>query len=964
MNRTYLAIIFIIFSFGNNPLWGQQLAFPGAEGFGKYTTGGRGGIVYEVTNLNDSGDGSFRDGIMMTVPRTIVFRVSGTIHLLSELKIRNGNLTIAGQTAPGDGIALKGFGVVVDADNIIIRYIRFRPGDISGGEPDAIWGRNHSDIIIDHCSMSWAVDETSSFYDNKNFTMQWCLLSESLFESQHEKGRHGYGGIWGGQGATFHHNILAHHSSRNPRFNGSRYSKRPDLEVVDFRNNVLYNWGNNSAYGGEEGNQNVVANYYKPGPATSGEKKYRILDAYPLNGGLGKWYVDGNFVEGYPEVTENNWNGGVQRLTEAQTADVRVYEPFASADISGQSAEEAYASALANSGAVLPRRDAVDERITKEIESGTVTYGGAYGPLQGIIDTQEQVGGWPQLFSAPPPVDSDHDGIPDQWEEEQGLDPQNQEDGKSIAENGYSNLENYLSSLEGTEQPAFLRHPTDLSALEIAYTSMDLTWKNNTDEEGKVVLERSTDDNDFSVIAELPEGTTSYLDEALEPGMVYFYRLKAITANEVSAYSQSFSFKTYAEPENPENNEMAGYWPLDALSGNRVVDKSIHGTHGEVKNSTTHKWINGKANNALDLNQASTATRIEIPHSEPLNFANNTFSASFWMKSAAPIEQAYLFHKGTFVENTGTGATGKWYGLEIKNNMVRFAVDDDITKSEVGYDITEFLNNEWVQVVVVRDRADKSLSIFLNGALMASAADETKGEIGSEQPLIIGNSNDLNLPYRGMIDEFRMYAYSLQASEIAELYSSFPEKAHSPAPEDKASVAGKEINLTWMGQAALYDLYVGNSLADLKLAAADLSATSYMLTQPDEAAAHYWRIDSKGGDGTLVLGDVWSFRTESVTSVSVPSVSSDFKIYPNPVSSDFTIKFTLEKPEPVVISVFDVHNKLQHTLIDQEFIEGMHRIYINDLGGHQYNLADGVYTVIIKTSGSTVARRLLLIKKL
>lgn len=464
--KTYIILVgLLIFSLASGSVFAQEklLAFPTAEGYGKYTVGGRGGEVYEVTNLNDSGEGSLRAAVDAKGPRTVVFRVSGVIDLQSPLKIRNPYITIAGQTAPGDGICIKRYPLNINADEVIIRYIRVRLGDESGGEADAVMCRYRKNVILDHVSVSWSVDETMSIYHCENVTVQWCMITESLYQSNHAKGNHGFGGIWGSNYSTYHHNLIAHHSSRNPRWaSGSGLN--------DYRNNVLYNWGYNSSYGGEKqqkGNPefnsitvNFVGNYYKPGPATqSGKISYRILNpSYRNETDYGKWYVAGNVIEGYPEVSADNWNGGVQIAGDKHMLSaMKMAAPWNAMKINEQTPLEAYKVVLANAGCVLPVRDAVDKRIIDEVRNGNATYEGETykkkskvadkSRICGIIDSQKDVGGWPELKSLPAPTDSDHDGMPDEWEEKNGLNPNDATDRNQKSSDGYTYLENYLNSL-------------------------------------------------------------------------------------------------------------------------------------------------------------------------------------------------------------------------------------------------------------------------------------------------------------------------------------------------------------------------------------------------------------------------------------------------------------------------------------------------------------------------------------
>jgi hypothetical protein len=465
----------------------KQLAFPGAEGFGRFTTGGRGGKVYHVTTLEDNGKtslvGSLRWANAQSGPRTIVFDVSGTIMLKSGLRISK-NTTLAGQTAPGDGICIANYPVTLD-ENVIVRYLRFRLGNEalktnpSAHEGDGLGAMDRKNIIVDHCSVSWSIDECLSVYGSKDITVQWCISAQSLVAAGHSKGNHGYGGNWGGSGASYHHNLMIHHTSRTPRL-GPRPGTQTD-ERMDLRNNVIYNWAGNGCYGGEGMKVNIVNNYYKPGPATATRSttiQQRIASinirtseytkhntASPNQWDVmwhvwGKYFVDGNVNSKYDQVTNDNWTYGIYNQIDANGNDgtytqttkdtIRLDEPIVFLATTTHTAEKAYEQVLRYAGASL-RRDALDQIMVSDAQQGVATFTGS-GNASGLINSQDDVQSkiptiWPELKQEDAKPDTDGDGMPDEWEDSHGLDKNNKADGNQTGADGYTNLEVYLNSL-------------------------------------------------------------------------------------------------------------------------------------------------------------------------------------------------------------------------------------------------------------------------------------------------------------------------------------------------------------------------------------------------------------------------------------------------------------------------------------------------------------------------------------
>jgi pectate lyase len=416
------------------PPAGAIPAFPGAEGAGSTTPGGRGGRVIYVTNLDDSGPGSLRVACEAEGPRNVLFQVSGLIALKKPIRITNPYITIAGQTAPGDGVSLKNFPLMTETHDIIVRHLRSRKGDETPQEDDALdVGHSSRDVIFDHCSATWSIDEAFSLSGNNgNITLQYCLIGEALRGSTHGKGNHGFGSLCRANGpVTLHHNLYIHNDGRNPRF-GHNYGK-PPFPTFDFRNNIIYDFGK-LASGITQGNLriNYINNIVIPGASTANPRTAPIHIGKPSNVFV---YLTGNIHEQNEQLTANNDLFISQTVIDGIEQARAVKTPFAMPPVATQPTMEAYETVLAGVGATLPMRDAVDARLVNHVRTRTGK----------MIDSQKDVGGWPAYKSGPIPKDTDNDGLPDDWEIAHNLNPADPSDGPKAAAGGYTNLEHYLN---------------------------------------------------------------------------------------------------------------------------------------------------------------------------------------------------------------------------------------------------------------------------------------------------------------------------------------------------------------------------------------------------------------------------------------------------------------------------------------------------------------------------------------
>jgi hypothetical protein len=1004
-------VLVLQFIFCFQPVNAQTLAFPEAEGFGRYAQGARAAAtrqVYIVRNLNDAGPGSFRDAVSQP-GRIVVFAIGGIITLQTDVVV-SPNCTIAGQTAPGDGIVLYNKRVTfTGASNTICRYLRFRLGATNNSGKDASGLANGSNMIMDHMSFSWGMDEVFSInWDSKNtppdnITIQNSIIAQGLHRENHSAG--GLIQTPDGGKVSLIKNLYISNKTRNPKVKG----------INEFVNNVVYDWGNGNrlgdqlnygwsgeAYimGGSSGvsEVNIINNYFMSGPLTP------PAEASPFSRGTGTFnlYGAGNMYDNNrngvldgTEVPYNSSDIGYPGIATEGFKTVPFAYPAANPTLS---AVQAYQYVIDNVGSNYPRRDQVDGLLISEVASKGVD--GFY--VYRETDLPFTNGGVGQVFNAPAPLDTDNDGMPDAWEDANGLNKNDATDATSFSVSlpQYLNIEVYINGLANTPAPDFIKHPTDIS---LAATSFELpapnskvviNWVDNANNETHFIIERSEDGITFAEIAQPVANSTSYDDSTgLLPNKTYYYRLKAIAGGLSSAYSVVASVTTPpiasapALPANPSpaNNSqqvetangnltlrwtgssntqrflvyfgtdannltqvadlpyaaspsfvvnsivdftnytwrvdarndrgtttgntwtfrttrsfplgMIGHWSFDETEGIDIIDSSEYINHGILGLDDDNQDIRvaGKVNGALDFATASVDKYVvSIPHKDHVYLNKSSFSISFWMKAAPALlppdnnTSAYLLCKGSITKNATTGATGKRFDVEFKNKEFRFAIDDDVTKSELATSGIPFFVNDWVHVVIVRDTLAKRLRVYLNAQLIKEQATAAVTQaIGEESDLILGNIGELEFltttnapaPYKGMLDEVKMYNYVLSNLEVLNLFhtSPLPITPYAPSLPSGVQLEGYEpvVNASWLGEinTTSYKVYFGTDAGNLSFYAdATLANPAVAFSNLQKGTTYFWRVDAIGPAG-ITTGSVWSF-----TAVSPKGMVAHYKL--------------------------------------------------------------------------------------
>lgn len=830
----------------------QVLSFPGADGFGKYAIGGRGGQVIKVTNLNDDGPGSFREAVRTRGPRIIIFEVSGNIRLKSQITVTDPFLTIAGQTAPGDGITIRDFPLRILTQNVIIRFIRFRLGDNnSSGSNDALEVRNSNNIIIDHCSLSWGTDETGTFYENSNFTLQWSIISEGLNRSIHDKGAHGFGGIWGGHNASFHHNLLAHFTSRNPRFiySGIHHNvtgSTGNQDVLDMRSNVIYNWQNQPVSGGDSGTFNLVNNYFKPGPATLDNRWF----LRPTNPSVtyGIFFLSGNILLGNNNVNSNNWNGVTlqnSQLTQEFLHTLVLNNPLpANVYELNNSAAVSFQRVLDNAGANL-FRDPVDTRIVQETRNGTFTFTGSNGSRNGIIDSQRDVGGWPNLRSLPAPLDTDGDGIPDAWELANGLNPQVPNDKEYNLSPYYTDIEVYINSLvqdlvnaqsPGVPQRVQLTLPSNNQS--VVPVEISLAWRPLSNAQSYTLQFSKTSDFSSGVITVNNIVNHSVVYPSLDPNSTYFWRVRARNASGNGQYSLVGTFRTTSTNVVPDRTVLLS--PSTDAQGASLTPLF---TWAKVPNTTTYR---------IQVSTTSDFSNLVINQS---NLTTNQFQATVRLQ-----ENRTYFWRVRATNATGNGSNslvGTFRTVSFNTNpepVVALSPSNGIKVNPVNVNLKwlENASSERYHIQVATDREFSNRIVDRFG---------TEGDA-----FLIPNLNSNTVYFwriRGINRSGTGNFSSIHSFQTA-LFTERPKAQVLVTPVNDSNIFSTSITFEWVAdpiaQSYRFQLSTNPNFSSFVTNVGGLTGTSRTISNLTANRDYYWRVQAINEAGAGEFSEVRKVR--------------------------------------------------------------------------------------------------------